>query len=408
MNMNRKDQYHFYLLFTLLFLPIMFWSSGCSQPAHEDMKTEGKRVAAKVYLTALDRTDNTYVASGDVRSRTTSILTAKIAGYVHQILVREGQKVSAGQTLAEIESAELGSQNQKALAGASEAEQARQETEYALQAAHSAVKAVEAQYRLASDTYKRFQALLAKESVSKQEFDEVEARYLATQAQLEQAKQSLEALKAKQSQVDAKIRQAQADVAGSKTFLSYLRIVAPFNGVITKRHIDPGTMAAPGVPLFTVEDASHLQLEVNVPESLRWKIQEGSPIMAEVDAAGLSQIAVKPLETPAAADAATRSFLFKLELPDSPQLRSGMFGRARFPIGSRQVLQIPETCLVRQGQLEGIFTLGENGKAEWRLVKTGATVNHHLEILSGLKAGEKVVDNPPADLVAGDLIEVRS
>jgi RND family efflux transporter MFP subunit len=208
--------------------------------------------------------------------------------------------------------------------------------------------------------------------------------------------------------VDAKIQQAQADVAGSKTYLSYLRIVAPFNGVVTKRYVDPGTMAAPGVPLFTVEDDSHLQLEVSMPESLRWRIMEESPILVDVEAAGIRQSAVKPLETPAGADAATRSFLFKLELPDSSRLRSGMFGRARFPVGSRQVLQIPETCLVRQGQLEGIFTIGENGIVEWRLVKTGAIMNNSLEILSGLKVGEKVVDNPPTDLVAGDIIEVRS
>lgn len=392
----------------LLLMPLGFWASGCGKSAPEVHPAESRRVAARTFAVQMESSTDTYLASGDVRSRTVSLLTAKVPGYVRRVLVREGQKVTAGQVLAEIDSAELGSQNQKALAGSAEAQQARTEVVHAQQAAASAVKAAEAQQKLAADTYRRFQALLAKESVSRQEFDEVEARYHASQAQLDQARQALEALKAKQSQVEAKIQQAQADVAGTQTYLSYLRITAPFAGVVTRRHVDPGALAAPGVPLLAVEDDAHLQLEVSVPETLRWKIQESAPILADVEAAELLRQEVKPLEIPAAADPGTRSFLFKLVLPDSPRLRSGMYGRARFPVGVREALKIPAGCLVRKGQLEGVFAVDSSGRAEWRLVKSGEATDQRVEILSGLKSGDKVVENPPADLMSGDSIEVRS
>lgn len=406
--MNKYRILSFSFFPSLLLLVSLVWSAGCGKPAEEVRRQEGKRFSGRVYSVAEEKTTDYYLASGDVRARSVSVLTAKVPGYLRRIHVREGQKVTVGQLLAEIESAELASQDQKAKAGTLEAQQARQEMDHALQAAASAVKAAEAQNRLASDTYKRFQALLAKESVSRQEFDEVEARYLSAQAQLDQANQSLSALKSKQAQVDARIQQAQADVAGSQTFLSYLRVTAPFSGTVTRRHVDPGTLAAPGVPLFTLEEDARLQLEVTIPESLRWKILEDQPILADVETAEILRLAAPLLEKPASADASTRSFLLKLQLPESPKLRSGMFGRAHIPIGWRQVIVIPSSSLVRRGQLEGIFVLSQEGRVQWRLVKSGASIDRKTEILSGLKIGEKIVENPPADMTSGDSFEVRS
>jgi RND family efflux transporter MFP subunit len=275
-------------------------------------------------------------------------------------------------------------------------------------AADAGIKAAEAQSRLAQETYNRFKALLAKDSVSKQEYDEAEARWLASQAQLDQARRTRDSLQARKQQVEAKIQQAQAEQNTAQTYLSYLKITAPYDGVVAKRFVDPGTLAAPGVPLLSVEDFTELQLEVSVPESYRWKINPAAPILASVENADVSDFSSTSLEVISAADPATRSFTYKLTLPRTERLRSGMFGRARFPIGQREILQVPASSLVRQGQLDGVFAGSAAGRAEWRLVKIGRQTGDKLEILSGLKEGDRIVVDPPAGMAAGDRLEVRS
>jgi multidrug efflux pump subunit AcrA (membrane-fusion protein) len=328
-------------------------------------------------------------------------------GYVRAVLVREGQRVRAGQLLVEIDSPELGSQSARATGGAAEARNAQSEVEQAMLAADAGIKATEVQMRLSQETYNRFKALVAKDSVSRQEYDEAEARYLSAQAQLEQARRTRDSLQARKQQVEARIQQTQAEQSTAQTYLSYLKIVAPFEGVVARRHVDPGMLAAPGLPLITIEDFSDLQLEVSVPESYRWKVDSRSPILASVEAAGINDVAAKPEEAVAAADPATRSFTYKLALPRSEQMRSGMFGRAKFPIGVREILQVPVSSLVRHGQLDGVFFSATDGRAEWRLVKVGRQTGDRLEVLAGLTDGDRVVANPPTGLNAGDRLEVK-
>jgi multidrug efflux pump subunit AcrA (membrane-fusion protein) len=348
-----------------------------------------------------------FEAYGNVHARKSSVLSAKLPGYVRSVNVREGQQVRTGQILVEIDSPELRSQSQRAEAGAAEAQDARAEVAFSLQAAEAALKAAEAQFKLAQETHSRFQALLAKESVSRQEFDEAEARYLSTRAQLEQARQQRSAVASRKQQVEAKIQQAQSEVATANSYLSYLSLTAPYSGTVVRRHVDPGTLAVPGIPLITIEDTAELQLEVQVPESLRWKILPSQPVLAGVETAGIKDQAVIPNEIVNTADPATRSFTFKLALPKKDELRSGMYGRALFPIGSRSALQIPAGSLVRRGQLDGVFVCTPDNRAEWRLVKPGQASEGRMEILAGLKEGERIVIAPPPALTAGDRIEVK-
>jgi multidrug efflux pump subunit AcrA (membrane-fusion protein) len=389
----------------MMFLSIIMLA-GCARPTEPAGKEAGATHRVTLVTLRLDSGPDYYEASGNVRARNSSVLSAKMPGYVRSVMVREGQRVRAGQLLVEIDSPELVSQSARANAGAAEARNAQVEIDQALLAADAGIKAAEAQMRLSQETYNRFKTLVAKDSVSRQEYDEAEARYLGFQAQLEQARRTRDSLQARKQQVEAKIQQAQAEQSTAQTYLSYLKIVAPFDGVIARRYVDPGILAAPGVPLITVEDFSELQLEVTIPESYRWKVASGSPILASIEAAGISDVAVKPAEIIAAADPATRSFAFKLSLPLSEQLRAGMFGRAKFPLGMRQILRIPASSLLRRGQLDGVFVATADGKAEWRLVKAGRQAGDLLEILAGLKDGDRVVVNPPAVLNAGDRLEV--
>jgi hypothetical protein len=106
-----------------------------------------------------------------------------------------------------------------------------------------------------------------------------------------------------------------------------------------------------------------------------------------------------------ALDPGSRSFTVKIGLSGG-LLRSGMFGRARFPMGERRALLVPASAIVRQGQVEQVFVV-ENGVAKSRLVTTGAARGDRVEALSGLRAGESVVAPVPANLADGSRVEVR-
>src|SRR5262249_5249432 len=105
-------------------------------------------------------------------------------------------------------------------------------------------------------------------------------------------------------------------------------------------------------------------------------------------------------------DAASRTYTVKLDLPATPRLRTGMFGRAIFPIGIQKVVAIPLAALVERGQLQSVFVL-EEGLAHTRLVTTGRRTGDAIEVLSGLAAGEMVVRPVPLELQDGARVEVR-
>jgi multidrug efflux pump subunit AcrA (membrane-fusion protein) len=107
-----------------------------------------------------------------------------------------------------------------------------------------------------------------------------------------------------------------------------------------------------------------------------------------------------------ALDAGSRSALVKIDLPAEPQLRSGMFGRAFFPLGARTVVAMPVAAVIERGQLQSVFVV-EDGAARTRLVTTGQRTGDLLEVLSGLSAGERVVAPVPTGLQDGARLEVR-
>jgi len=178
-------------------------------------------------------------STGTVHARETAVVSAQVMGRIQQVTVREGDSVRAGQTLVVLDDAALRAQVEQAQAG--------------VKAAQNAQAAAQTNAALAASTLGRYKQLESEKSVSPQEMDEVSRR-------AEGAAASVDAMRA---QTDA----ARAQESGARTMLGYTHLVAPFAGVITARMADPGTMAAPGVPLLQVDKAGALQLDATVDES---------------------------------------------------------------------------------------------------------------------------------------------
>jgi RND family efflux transporter MFP subunit len=267
-----------------------------------------------------------------------------------------------------------------------------------VKAAQNAQAAAQTNAALAASTLDRYRQLESEKSVSPQEMDEVSRRAEAAAAGLE----------AVRAQTDA----ARAQESGARTMLGYTHLVAPFAGVVTARMADPGTMAAPGVPLLQMDQAGALQLDATVDESAIGAIHKGMKVHLSIDggvsttAAG-TNLAGTVAEIVPAADPSSHSFLVKIDLPSSSEMRAGMYGTAEFANGARQAILIPHSAVVSRGSLNCVYVLDGQGIAQLRYITLGAAQGNLVEVLSGVSGGEKLVDVPADRDLAGKRIEVQ-
>ena len=353
--------------------------AGCTNSRRE-VSVPPETVSDVSVIVAQKTTVRDWVeAVGTVRATQTSQVSSQMMGNIVEIRAHEGDRVQSGQVLAILDDAQSRSGTDQAMA--------------AVTAAEKEVSAADSDLALAGATLKRYQELYEKKSVSPQEFDEIKARYQSAEARRDMAQ-------AGQAQATAGLTQA-------RTALGYTRIRAPFAGVVTEKRADAGMLASPGMPIFTIEDTRRYRLEVTVDESELGLVRIGQVSPVTIDALGNAQLSGKVVEIVPAADPASRSFLVKVGLPADSRLRSGLFGRARFPSGERPALLIPQASVVERGQLQGIYVLDANQIASLRYVSLGQSAGEQIEVLSGLQGGEKLVAAPGDRELSGKRIALH-
>ncbi|MGZ7079112.1 MAG: efflux RND transporter periplasmic adaptor subunit, partial [Thermoanaerobaculia bacterium] len=183
----------------------------------------------------------------------------------------------------------------------------------------------------------------------------------------------------------ARKSQARAGLAEAETFLSYSRVRSPIDGIVTARMVDPGAQAAPGMQLLTVEDDRHYRVDTTVDEELASHVRTGDPVMID------GRINARVTNVVPNVDPATRSALVKIVVPRDSGLRSGAFVRVAFAVGSRSGITVPESAIVRRGQLTSVFVVDTQDLARMRLVTIGDPREGRVEVLSGIDPGEKIV-----------------
>lgn len=353
--------------------------SGCS--SERQAAAPAPETARNVSLLTAHQADvpDLVEAVGTIRAAQTSQLASQMMGNIVEIRVHEGDRVRRGQVLAVIDDAQPQAAVDRATAAGSAAEQE--------------LTASDSDLSLAESTLKRYQSLYDKKSVSPQEFDEVKARYQGALARRDMAR--------------AGQAQAKAALAQARTTLTYTRILAPFEGIVTEKKADPGTLASPGLPIFTIEDLTRYRLEAAVNEDDLRYVRMGEPVPVVVDALGNTEIKGHVAQIVPAADSGSRSFLVKIDVPADPKLRSGLFGRAMFSRGMRPSLLIPQTAVVQRGQLQGVYVLDPGRIANLRYVTLGKTSGAEVEVLAGLQGGEQFVAKPGDVDLNGKHIEAQ-
>jgi len=326
-------------------------------------------------------------APGTVIAADTAQVAARTMGTVLQVAVKEGDTVHRGQLLAQLDERELAARRNATQAGA-------QVAEAGISQAQKAVAAAQAQADVMQKTYDRYAYLKEQKSVSPQEFDEISAKQQAAQASLEQAKAGLQ-------QAQAGSEQATAEVHAAESVASYARIVAPFDGRVVRRMVDPGSLVSPGMPLFVVEDASRYQLQATLPTEALAFVWKGSVARVRLDAMTDKSLEGKVAEIEAGADPASHTLNARIDLPHEAKVESGVFGRAFFARGEKKALVVPQEVVVARGQLRGIYAVDANGLVHWRVVTLGQSANALVEVLSGVASGDVVVLNPGAQELDG-------
>ena len=381
-----------------LFLVIFLGVSACAKKEEKAPEKGTTVTGVKVEAVKASPQEDFYEAAGTVRSKTTSVLSSRAMGYIVAVHVREGDHVQPGQLLVEIDNREAAAQLRKAEAGLREAQEVLEEAERTIQAHESGKTAAEADQSLAASTFNRYQALLERKSVSQQEFDEAQARYRSKTAEVERIKEMLGSMRARKEQVLARMDQAKAEISHAQIYFGYGRILSPFPGVVTLKQAEVGALASPGTPLLTLEDDAHYRLEASAEEAMLGKIRPGESVRVNIHALGDQEWTARVAEIQPSADPASRTSLVKIDLPEGLGkkgpiriLRSGLYGKARFPLGKREVIAVPQKAILQRGQLQQVFIVDSSQTARLRLIKTGKGYGDRVEVLSGLRDGERII-----------------
>ncbi|MFN7994281.1 MAG: efflux RND transporter periplasmic adaptor subunit [Bryobacteraceae bacterium] len=372
-------------------LAIMTLLTGCGGESPTKTTAPGAATPVQAVAVTSRQWPDTYEATGTVRARTTAVLSSKVMAYVRQVSVQAGDRVRESQELITLDAQDLD-------ANVRRAEAAESEVRGAFPEADNGVAGAKANLDLAQSTFKRMEELSAKKSISNQEFDEASARLKSAQAGYDMAR-------AKRTQLDSKLAQVLQEIRSARIMRDYTRLTAPFAGVVTARSVEPGSLAAPGASLLTIEREGAYRLEASVDESRLPFVKAGQTVDVALDALD-RRLPARVSEIVPAVDAASRAYIVKIDLPGIPNLRSGVFGRAFFPLAPRTVVTLPASAVVERGQLQSVYVIEDNF-AHTRLVTTGKRGSDAVEVLSGLTEGEKVINPVPSGIADGARVEVR-
>jgi RND family efflux transporter MFP subunit len=386
-------QHRFLSLFALFML---FFPLACGDKIEPGTTTESPPVVKDVPVATAHMTDQPiiYEAVGTVQAGIRSNLAGKLLGTVEAIRVREGDRVKQGDMLVLIDQRQVNAGLRKAEAGLAEAKKG-------LAAATSKRDAAHASEKLALATYERYLNLKRDDSVSVQEFDEVEARYRQAEAAVGQADAMVEA-------ATARVNQGEAALASARVNRKDAVITAPHDGIITGKMVDKGDLAKPGTPLLALETTRGFCVDVLLPETYIDYVQPRQKVSVKVPALKTGALEGNVCTIVASADPRTRSFIVKITLPIEEKVRSGLFARVEIPIGHSRKLLIAQKAVVIRGQLTGLYLVDTEGIAHFRLMRLGKTFEDSVEVLSGLQEGDRYVAEPTLKLRDGVKVEGKS
>ena len=312
------------------------------------------------------------ILPGNIQALISSPVYARTDGYLKKWYFDIGAHVKAGQLLATIQSPEIDEQ---------------------LAQARSNLATAEANLKLAEITKTRYEAMFQKHAVSQQDRDNAEGTYSANKAI---------------------VGADNANVRHYEALVSFEKVYAPFDGVITARNTDigdlinAGSSSTPKTDLFHIAQTGTLRVYVNVPEEYSRSVNPGQTtaniVLAEFPG---QKFPGKVVRTSEAINGTTRTLLTEIDLPNPDnKLLTGSYAEVHLQVPSAvPTFLIPVNTLIFRSEHLQVGVV-KNGKVELTDLTPGHDFGNEIEVVAGLKADDQVVVNPPDSLVSGQQVNV--
>ncbi|RUO20737.1 efflux RND transporter periplasmic adaptor subunit [Aliidiomarina haloalkalitolerans] len=288
--------------------------------------------------------------SGSLQARQQSSISARITARVAEVLVDAGDIVQAGDILLRLESDDLSAR-------------VRQQEQ--------SLAAAQARVNEARLNFQRTESVVQQGVLPEARLDEARAARDSAEAELNRAREAL---------------------SEARTSEGFSVIMAPFDGVISRRAVFTGDTATPGMLLVSVYQPESLRLEAAVSESVLANVRIGDELTMNLDAFS-DPFSARVVEIEPAADVASRSFIVRLAPNSTAAMYPGMYGKVAVPAGERDVLLVPAAAVLQVGQLYYVQVVTSSG-SERRLVRLGEATRwqgrDYIEVVSGLRDGERV------------------
>jgi RND family efflux transporter MFP subunit len=359
------------------------------------------RRTRRVHVVAAVRAPASAAATlpGTIQPMDETAIYARADGFIKRRLADIGDRVRAGQVLAELETPEIDQQIRQARA-------AWEQTRAAAARARAALGQAQANLHLAALTVERWKTLVGRGVLSRQEGDQRQAEFDARQADVRAAEA---AVKASDSDVEA----GAANVQRLVELQSFRRVTAPFAGIVTARNVDTGTLVTAGASstarvLFNVAQIDRLRIYINLPQTFAASVRAGQA--AEVTLQELPGRVFRGMvtRTTSSLDERSHTLLTEVQVPNSGhQLLPGMYAQVKLSVSRADPpLVVPADTLLVHSDGTYVLAVTGQGTVEPRKVTLGRDYGSTVEITSGLAGQERLIVNPTDDLKLGDAVEV--
>jgi len=338
---------------------------------------------------------------GDLQAMVESPIFARADGYLKSRRVDIGDRVKAGQLMADIETPELDQQIAQARATLAQSQAALRELQ-------ADIALSRANLNLAKVTLDRWERLSTKGAVSKQDLDQKQADFDVKNAQTDRAEASL-------ATAQETVNASAANVKRLEEMKGFASVAAPFDGIVTARNVDIGTLINAGntsasKEMFRVAKITPLRIFVNVPQTYVQEIHDGQLAELRVQERPGQIFPARVTNISNALDAASRAMLVILETPNpTGALYPGMYAQIRFAASkSTPRLRVPGDTVMLTPNGPRLAVVGADRVVHFRSVTLGEDLGSEVEILSGLQPGELVVSNPSDSVQEGATVEIRT
>lgn len=385
------------------FLILAFYIAGCGGTNKADVPANVPTPTVAVAQVQRGSLTHTLDVASEFRPFQEVDLHAKEAGYVKEIYVDVGSHVRAGQLLAVLEIPELKDEVTRANAEVSRAQDE-------ITRAQADERRAESAHEVAHISYTRLAGVVKDrpDLVAQQDVDDAAGKDRETEAQVDTAKAAL-------SSARQQLNIAKASLQKTQTLFAYGDIRAPFDGVVTKRYADKGTMLAAGtssekqaIPLVQLSQNGLLRLTIPVPESAVSFIHAGSPATIRIPELK-REISGKVTRFADVVNGETRTMDTEIDVPNPKfELVPGMYANVSLVLEEQpNALTVPVEAIVREGDNATAFVVNAAGQIEERQVKLGLESANRFQVLSGLNENDLVVIGGRGKLRPGEKVQTK-